>query len=242
MKLLMLKILCLLGLSVSANCAVLFFPSRQGKSNLAGFGSHTESAPDAIEVSMPVNLPRSTVGESIVFALPGGDDLTCFISKIYDHPVTNSFTMHGTVNSDDTGNFAISCGVIENDEISRVSCIGNIRPAALPSQQYELRSDSLGLHTIKLVSTSFYERDDLVSVDLRRSLLQQPSVNDEEYASRQLASADSDQHNILDVFVVYTADALAWAGGHDAMNLMIDLAVDEGNEIFVRQLVHGYPV
>lgn len=203
---------------------------------------------DEIVVHLPTKLPSGHFGEEIQFAVSPVKGYSCVIDRtVWKNSEANSatVTMSGSVSSLEhpVGSFILSCS---QSGAEKVQCIGNIRPDENPQVQYELRPHKSGFHTIKTTLKSFY---DPPSHEDHQKVLQEFRVTPEmnritnsrnvdtkrvssgpkaEISARRL----TDTNNVLDVFFVYTPVAVTYLGGETAMELAIELAVQEANVVF----------
>lgn len=213
---------------------------------------------DEIIVSVPSKLPNGFRGEEIQFAVSADKEYSCLIDRTMWHPDTKSMTMTGYLSSLETptGTFLLTCG---QKDTEKVQCIGNIRPDDTPQIQYELRSKNDGFHTIKPVLKSFYDPPSdenhvhmleqhrvspaMNAIDVteypQRTGIKRTSRADKETVEEDTVGARrlTDTNNILDVFFVYTPEAVAYFGGETAIQLACDLTVAESNVVFENSLI-----
>ena len=202
-----------------------------------------------VSILLPSGMhPRPLkISDEVTFPLPGGGDISCIVASMYDHS-GHVWTATGyTVHADESlrGTFTLTCGLIDQDP-EQVSCIGNIRPRSTQFQ-LELRRDLVGDHSIAKTSSSTYLRDSDLDISSRSSMFSKQLLDKKEkyQAEHTVAMAEgiNSRHlstfvpDILDIFVVYTPDALKVAGSETAMNMMVHLAIDEANEIFATSQV-----
>jgi hypothetical protein len=205
----------------------MFFRKKTSNNGMA-----EESKPDEINVEIPRQLPTGNPAELILVELPGdNDDLKCIVTKTRQHS-SSSLTMLGVLGnvSYPSGTFSLTCSKFHDSS----SCIGNIRPDDLAPFQWELRSNTNGLHTIRKVSVETYQDEIDLHDEVNFSLL-----SDEEKQTSPMISGRrlADTNNILDVMVVWTAQAYSFAGGSGQMKLMTNLMIEESNEILENSAV-----
>ena len=213
-------------------------------------------------VDMPVSLPTGTVGETIVFGVPSSKNILGVVTKSNQQPSYSAMSLSGNLVAG--GTFAVTCGMVEvrGTSSSAVSCIGNIRPAYMKDYQYELRSDAHNVHHMKMVDLTKYKIRDENDLEVVRKLgkhrgrrmnqrkdkkrasnsihINNSTMDDVVLSSRRKLHRKRrlvDSNDILDVMVVYTADAVSWSGSNSSMELLILLAMDEANEILANSNV-----
>jgi hypothetical protein len=198
------------------------------------FGSSVNIDASSMHVASPRELPVGLVGEKIFFGVPdSSDEIVCVVSQSYHHPDRNGLSVHGFINGNaEEGTFSLSCGLF-GEVLKSPKCVGNIRPSFKKSSQYELRLTHEGRHTLSHVDTTRYQDSHeskydglVIPKDTINELISEASFPNAD-PHRRLA----DTNDIIDLMVVYTSDAAAWAGGESTMPLLIDLCVDEANAI-----------
>ena len=167
-------------------------------------------------------------------------------------------TMSGSISSLESpaGSFIVTCGLVGPKNAEEVQCLGNIRPDDNVQIQYELRYNKDGTHTIKPTLKSAYDPPtDESHVALRQKFTVTSDMNSNAEQLKRHTHVDfeeasdfpqteegeaihsarrrlTDTNNILDVFFVYTPEAVAQLGGETAMKMACDLSVEESNVVF----------
>jgi hypothetical protein len=237
------------------NAALFFKQHRYQDAAKSGLERDT-AALSVLRITTPPRLPK--LHEEIIFDVPmRADPLTLRVDRVYEHPATRSSTVCGhiidtsaTSSGGNAGTFTLACQApvaVPAGSAASLDCVANLRPTNSGHVQYELRPDvETKAHRLAAVNTmEVYEPKVLESHKARRLLnanrpfIHSPSSQidadapqqqpEQQQMSRSLLSTDT--NDIMDLFVVWTPEAEAVAGGANAMDLYMQFVVDEANYV-----------
>jgi hypothetical protein len=145
------------------------------------------------------------------------------VEKINER-LPNSYTCFGRLTGDSVGNFSFA--------VEKEVMIANIRPRA--GRLYQVRFLGDLQHEVRECDQSKFPKCGVGPEDIIHSEADYyfDTVED-------AVQSEGDDGSIFDVLVVYTADARNGAGGTDAMNALINIAVLETNIAYENSQVHA---
>ena len=173
---------------------------------------------------VPIDVRRmrgaaSQIGATLRFDLFDDAWFTGIVERV-ESRAPNSYTAAGRLVNEPNGHFALA---VENGVL-----VGNIR---IPTRQafYQIRYLGQGAHVVRQIDESQFPP--CANADFEPVAPVQPGQ------AARLPTGCDDDGSVIDVLVVYTPWARSSAGGTDAVNALIDLAIVESNTAYANSLI-----